>query len=198
MKNFFYKHFWEYYLASFCRWISSSCENHYTLMPMHCDIVPIPTRISVIFATGTTVHAQWLMTNPLSQPFRPVCRASESQDEHWTIFKIEAAYMLYLFHSSAMLPANHPNLATPHSLLSLYNDVFWKENQIPGHFAIAFSRANKSVSSWWPYIEILWVKGYLTHSHWWSLGYYIKFFNREFSHIIWDTFDNFLIELKPI
>ncbi len=28
LKNFFNKHFWEYYLASFCWWISSSCENH--------------------------------------------------------------------------------------------------------------------------------------------------------------------------
>ena len=26
------KHFWEYYLASFCWWISSSCENHCTLI----------------------------------------------------------------------------------------------------------------------------------------------------------------------
>ncbi len=32
MKNFFNKHFWEYYLASFCWWISSSCENHCTLL----------------------------------------------------------------------------------------------------------------------------------------------------------------------
>ncbi len=32
LKNFFNKHFWEYYLASFCWWISSSCENHCTLM----------------------------------------------------------------------------------------------------------------------------------------------------------------------
>ncbi len=32
MKNFFDKHFWEYYLASFCWWISSSCENHCTLV----------------------------------------------------------------------------------------------------------------------------------------------------------------------
>ncbi len=31
LKNFFNKHFFEYYLASFCWWISSSCENHCTL-----------------------------------------------------------------------------------------------------------------------------------------------------------------------
>jgi hypothetical protein len=45
------------------------------------------------------------------------------------------------------LATPHPNLATPHSFLSLYNDVFWKENEIPGHFAIAFNSANNSVSS---------------------------------------------------
>ncbi len=32
LKNFCNNHFWEYYLASFCWWISSSCENHCTLM----------------------------------------------------------------------------------------------------------------------------------------------------------------------
>ncbi len=145
--------------------------------------------------------------------------------------------MLYLFHSTAMLPANHficqidklryaiplgaqprvepntylmagrranhlatphHNLATPHSLLSLYNDVLCKENKIPRHFVIAFSSANKIVSSWWPYIERLWVKVYLSHSHWWSLGHYITFFNRKFSHIIWGTLDNFLIKLQTI
>jgi hypothetical protein len=31
LKKNFYKRFWEYYLASFCWWISSSCENHCTL-----------------------------------------------------------------------------------------------------------------------------------------------------------------------
>ncbi len=35
LKNFFYKRFWEYYLASFCWWISSSCENHCTLIHSH-------------------------------------------------------------------------------------------------------------------------------------------------------------------
>jgi hypothetical protein len=30
--KFFNKHFWEYYLASFCWWISSSCENHCTVV----------------------------------------------------------------------------------------------------------------------------------------------------------------------
>ncbi len=32
-KNFFNKHFKEYYLAAFCWWIPSSCENHCTLLP---------------------------------------------------------------------------------------------------------------------------------------------------------------------
>ncbi len=32
LKNFFNKHFKEYYLASFCWWIPSSCENHCNLM----------------------------------------------------------------------------------------------------------------------------------------------------------------------
>ena len=32
LKNIFYKHFIEYYLASFCWWIPSSCENHCTLL----------------------------------------------------------------------------------------------------------------------------------------------------------------------
>ncbi len=32
LKNFLNKHFWEYYLASFCWWISSSYENHCTLV----------------------------------------------------------------------------------------------------------------------------------------------------------------------
>ncbi len=32
LKKFFSKHFFEYYLASFCWWISSSCENRCTLM----------------------------------------------------------------------------------------------------------------------------------------------------------------------
>ncbi len=32
MKNFFNKHFKEYYLASFCWWIPSSCENHCNLL----------------------------------------------------------------------------------------------------------------------------------------------------------------------
>jgi hypothetical protein len=31
-ENFFNKHFKEYYLASFCWWIPSSCENHCNLM----------------------------------------------------------------------------------------------------------------------------------------------------------------------
>ncbi len=35
LKNFFNKHFWEYYLASFCWWISSRCENYCTLLYMH-------------------------------------------------------------------------------------------------------------------------------------------------------------------
>ncbi len=34
LKNFFNKHFWENYLAPFCWWISSSCENHCTLTYM--------------------------------------------------------------------------------------------------------------------------------------------------------------------
>ncbi len=32
LKNCFNKRFWEYYSASFCWWISSSCENHCTLL----------------------------------------------------------------------------------------------------------------------------------------------------------------------
>jgi hypothetical protein len=32
MENFFDKHLKEYYLASFCRWIPSSCENHCNLL----------------------------------------------------------------------------------------------------------------------------------------------------------------------
>ncbi len=32
LKNLFNKHFWEYYLASFCWWIPSSCENHCNLV----------------------------------------------------------------------------------------------------------------------------------------------------------------------
>jgi hypothetical protein len=32
LKNFFNKHFTEYYLASFCWWIPSSCENHCNLL----------------------------------------------------------------------------------------------------------------------------------------------------------------------
>ena len=35
LKNFFNKRFREYYLASFCWWISSSCENHCTLMRIY-------------------------------------------------------------------------------------------------------------------------------------------------------------------
>jgi hypothetical protein len=37
LKNFFNKHFKEYYLASFCWWIPSSCENHCNLL---CTICP--------------------------------------------------------------------------------------------------------------------------------------------------------------
>ncbi len=37
LNYFFNKHFWESYLASFCWWISSSCENHCTL-PYSCSI----------------------------------------------------------------------------------------------------------------------------------------------------------------
>ncbi len=36
LKNFFNKHFKEYYLASFCWWIPSSCENHCTLTCILC------------------------------------------------------------------------------------------------------------------------------------------------------------------
>ncbi len=32
LKNFFNKHFKEYYLASFCLWIPSSCEKHCNLL----------------------------------------------------------------------------------------------------------------------------------------------------------------------
>ena len=35
LKNFYSKHFKEYYLASFCWWISSSYENHCTLVHKH-------------------------------------------------------------------------------------------------------------------------------------------------------------------
>jgi hypothetical protein len=34
LKNFFNKHFKEYYLATFCYWIPSSCENHCNLTDM--------------------------------------------------------------------------------------------------------------------------------------------------------------------
>ncbi len=36
LKNFFNKHFKEYYLASSCWWIPSSCENHCTLLNTSC------------------------------------------------------------------------------------------------------------------------------------------------------------------
>ncbi len=45
LKNFFNKHFKEYYLASFCWWIPSSCENHGTLAPNG-------TRLSACHFTG--------------------------------------------------------------------------------------------------------------------------------------------------
>ncbi len=35
LKDFFNKHFWEYYLSSFYWWISLSCENHCNLMHTH-------------------------------------------------------------------------------------------------------------------------------------------------------------------
>ncbi len=44
-KTFFNKHFWEYYLASFCWWISSSCENH-------CTLLCIQNRYSVTTGKG--------------------------------------------------------------------------------------------------------------------------------------------------
>ncbi len=37
-KNFIKKHFKEYYLASFCWWIPSSCENHWTLVCMPSEL----------------------------------------------------------------------------------------------------------------------------------------------------------------
>ncbi len=39
LKNFFNKHFWEYYLASFRWWISSSCEIHCTLMQAYLPLL---------------------------------------------------------------------------------------------------------------------------------------------------------------
>ncbi len=41
LKNFINKHFKEYYLASFCWWIPSSCENHCNLEDM-CVCVLMP------------------------------------------------------------------------------------------------------------------------------------------------------------
>ncbi len=38
LKNFFNKHFKEYYFAFFWRWVPSSCENHCTLIYMYTYI----------------------------------------------------------------------------------------------------------------------------------------------------------------
>ncbi len=40
LKNFFNKRFWGYYLASFCWWISSTCENHCILLDIPGDLFP--------------------------------------------------------------------------------------------------------------------------------------------------------------
>ena len=40
LKNFFNKHFEEYYLASFCWWIPSSCESHCNLLYNRTGCVP--------------------------------------------------------------------------------------------------------------------------------------------------------------
>ncbi len=63
LKNFFNKHFWEYYLASFCWWISSSCENHCTLVQSH---------IWLTTSSYCTVHIWWkyLCVSPyIRKPF---------------------------------------------------------------------------------------------------------------------------------
>ncbi len=55
LKNFFNKHFKEYYLAFFCWWIPSSCENHCTLMQ------------EVAFITGRTLNKEVaIIMSPIS------------------------------------------------------------------------------------------------------------------------------------
>ncbi len=89
------------------RYKYAACMYELMHMPVYCYSRNSNTN-KCHFSTGTTVHAQWLMTNPLSQPFRPLCRPSESQDEHWTTLKKPTHWSrLYLLHSSAMIPANH-------------------------------------------------------------------------------------------
>ncbi len=68
LKNFFYKHFWEYYLESFCWWISSSCENH-------CTILYSPSfteYLSMLLPLSGTLR------NDSSAPGSPVMRYPDS------------------------------------------------------------------------------------------------------------------------
>jgi hypothetical protein len=53
LKNFFNKHFKEYYLASFCWWIPSSCENHCTLVYTYQGTI-VPS-----LSTGGLVCTRW-------------------------------------------------------------------------------------------------------------------------------------------
>ncbi len=59
LKNFFNKHFKEYYLASFCWWIPSSCENHCTLIPtFQCTCLNAWLRTPWVILLDYTYH--WL------------------------------------------------------------------------------------------------------------------------------------------
>ncbi len=75
MKNFFYKHFKEYYLAPFCWWIPSSCENHCNLM---CSLGLYPWIVNCLKKrlqkSWLKVHKYEIILNfcwPKSNPYMP-------------------------------------------------------------------------------------------------------------------------------
>ncbi len=66
LKNFFNKHFKEYYLASFCWWIPSSCENH-------CNLEYTPSRLFM------TAGSPWNLS-----PILSISPEIEFLDMNWT------------------------------------------------------------------------------------------------------------------
>ncbi len=101
LKNFFNKRFWEYYLASFCWWISSSCENHCTLMYGYFRIHIKETLFlasSVIFSWGFSIWPLGLAPPPPHPPSPPPPRRKMF---HWVRMKVclYSRHVLYLFTS---------------------------------------------------------------------------------------------------
>ncbi len=77
LKNFFNKHFKEYYLASFCWWISSSCENHFTLVHAHTPFILSTITYKVaVYAPSERADTLYFISTPMYTLWRRLFESS--------------------------------------------------------------------------------------------------------------------------